>query len=136
MACNKDSHCKTIADNYPSLLAPVEDSISKITGSISEISGGLGGLSIPDDYLGTKVKSRVQRICAYFEANSRQVSMLGSKISNFVSEKITEHNKHYNDWVEQERLARLEQQRRAQAKRKAEREQRITNSNRSSDEVA
>ena len=114
MACGKNAGCLRIATSvYPGLQGEINSSISKISSSINEIISGLNGLSIPDDYLGAKVKSRVSAICSSLGSDASEVSALGGKINGFVGNKIQEHNEHYRTW-------KIEQQRRLQAQRKKE----------------
>ena len=116
MACSKDAGCLRIATSiYPGLQGEINASISKISSSISEIISGLNGLSIPDDYLGAKVKSRVSAICSSLGSDASEVGAIGGKINGFVGNKIQEHNEHYREW-------KIAQQRKLQAQRQKERE--------------
>ena len=119
MACGKNAGCLRIATSvYPGLQGEINSSISKISSSINEIISGLNGLSIPDDYLGTKVKSRVSAICSGLGSDASEVGALGGKINGFVGNKIQEHNEHYRTW-------KAEQQLRIQRAKEREREKKL-----------
>lgn len=113
MACGKNEECLNIANNiYPNLQSEINSSINTITSSVNEIISGLSSLTIPDDYLGTKVKSRIITICSNLSSDIGEISSINGSINSFVSEKIKEHQKHYEEWKkEQERI--LEKKRRA-----------------------
>ena len=99
MACNKDSGCLTIADStYPGLRGDINSSISGINSELSGIIDGLSGMTIPDDYLGSKVKAQLQSISSSLTADMGNVKAEGASINGFITGKIAEHRKHYDDW--------------------------------------
>ena len=103
MGCNKDEGCLNIANNvYPGLQGEINGSISSITNNVNEIISGLSGLSIPDDYLGEKVKSQVDSICGSLTSDVGEISSLSGSINNFVGSKIEEHQEHYRNWLAQQ----------------------------------
>ena len=93
MACdNGKEGCKNIVNNiYPRLSSEVNSAISAINSGLSEIGSSLGGLSIPDDYLGSKVKDRIQKINNLINEDMSDVKMESSNIRTFISEKTEEH---------------------------------------------
>ena len=119
MACGKDQGCLRIANStYPGLQAEINGSINTITNNINEIMSVLNSLSIPDDYLGSKVKTRVNSICSSLSSDEGEVSSISGNINSFVSSKIKEHQEHYNMW-------KTEQQRKLQAKKEKEKETKV-----------
>ena len=109
MACNKDSGCLKIANStYPGLKTEIDSSSTAITDNIQSVIDELSALSVPDDYLGEKVSSRLKTICTELTSDIASVKTMNSSIDGFIDEKITEHTNHYNAWKrEQERLAML-----------------------------
>lgn len=107
MSCGKDAGCLTIYKTiYPNLKTEISGSISKINGTVNGIIGSLNGLSVPDDYLGSKVKSRLSSITQGLSGDLSSLDGAKGAIEGFIDQKIPEHQKHYNDWVEeQKRLA-------------------------------
>ena len=107
MSCNRDDGCLKIAEStYPSLQSEINTSVNSINTELSDVVSSLQSLTIPDDYLGEKVKDRITSITASLGDDQSSVDAINSELDSFISEKITEHTEHYNEWLqEQERLA-------------------------------
>lgn len=103
MRCNRDSGCYTIAKStYPKLQGEANGAISSAQSDINSIIDSLGGLTIPNDYLGNKVKKKIDEIDKAFSSNVNELSTIKGKLDTFVTAKIKEHENHYNAWKKQE----------------------------------
>ena len=99
MGCNKDSGCLKIANNtYPGLKSEIDGSMTSIKGQLESIVDELNGLTIPDDYLGSKVKAQISSICGNFSSDMDSITAEKNSIDIFIGKKIIEHQKHYNAW--------------------------------------
>ena len=59
----------------------------------------LNGLYIPDDYLGTKIKSKLEIIDSDLDNCNTSLLNESSNINAFIDEKINEHSNHYITWL-------------------------------------
>ena len=109
MGCNKDSGCLNIAESvYPGLKSEIDGSMTSINGQLESIVDELNGLSVPDDYLGSKVKAQLGTICGNFSSDMESITAEKNSIDTFIGQKIIEHKKHYNAWkLEQQRQQQL-----------------------------
>ena len=99
MSCNRDSGCLNIARSiYPGLKGEIDSSISNVNNQVEEILGELSSLTIPEDYLGNKVKMKLDEICSGFETDKSELSAAKANINAFIDGKIQEHYSHYNEW--------------------------------------
>ncbi len=95
MACSRDSGCLTIAKRiYPELQSKINNSTNTVKTGMNEIIEVLDELFIPQDYLGTRVKEKIDEIC---EDLGNDVN-----INDFIVSKIKEHKKHYELWHEKQ----------------------------------
>lgn len=110
MGCNRDSGCLKLAKSvYPSLQESVSSSVNNINNQIEELLGTLSNLYIPEDYLGNKVKEELTEICEGLEGVKGNVDSFSGSIDTFISQRINEHQIHYNNWrqSQQKRLDNL-----------------------------
>lgn len=99
MGCSRDSNCLKISKIvYPSLEGDIDASTSNINNQIEAIIDSLSALYIPDDYLGNKVKENLSEICEGLTSDRESIDSFSSSIDNFISQKINEHEGHYNAW--------------------------------------
>lgn len=117
MACNRNQTCLSLANKYPPLQGEIASAISSIQSKVEEIIGALDGVSIPNDYLGAKVKSSINSISSSLNSDISKLATAGKQINSFAESKMKEHKKHYEAW-------KFEQQWRMQKKREAEAEKR------------
>ena len=109
MSCSRDSGCKIIAERtYPSLKDEINSEFETISSDVMDVLNELSGLVIPDDYLGSRVKDRLNKIGANLSNDAMKVKSAKSDVNTFIDARINEHTIHYQEWeAEQERL-RLE----------------------------
>ena len=99
MGCNKDSGCLTIANStYPGLQEEINGGVNTITSSIDEITSELNALTIPEDYLGKKVKRELESICSNLSNDQSNIVATSGNIGRFIGTKVEEHRNHYNSW--------------------------------------
>jgi len=99
MGCNRDSNCYTIARKvYPELKTDISDSIDKTSVELNEIVDELNTLKIPEDYLGEKVKEKIDEMKDYFTSDISDLKLFDNAIERFINEKINEHEEHYQNW--------------------------------------
>ena len=99
MGCNKDSGCLTIANStYPGLQSTINSSIKTITTGLTEITSELNTLTIPEDYLGKKVKRELESICSSLSSDQSNIVATSGNIGRFIGTKVEEHRNHYNSW--------------------------------------
>lgn len=99
MSCNRDSGCLNIARSiYPGLKGEINSSISSVNNQVDGIIGNLSSLAIPDDYLGNKVKSKLEEICTGFETDKSELNSAKANVNAFIDSKIKEHYGHYYEW--------------------------------------
>ncbi|MBO7517905.1 MAG: hypothetical protein J6T31_02210 [Methanobrevibacter sp.] len=99
MGCGRDNNCLRIANTtYPGLLSQINSNFSAISKSGSEVIDALSELVIPNDYLGTRVRSELKEITNLISEDLSRLSSESSNISSFVKEKISEHKQHYSTW--------------------------------------
>ena len=105
MACGYNANCWRIANSiYPSLKDEISGSINATNKDINGIVDELSSLQIPDDYLGEKVKSKIEDICLNLNNDSKDIKAINGNIDGFIESKILEHQGHYNDWkIEEDR---------------------------------
>lgn len=98
MACNRDEGCYNIYTNiYPNAQESIDGSIGNIKSEITEISTTLGELVIPEDYLGEKVKRKVEEIQTFLEKDLSDLDTEKTAIDGFIEKQIAIHKKHYDD---------------------------------------
>lgn len=116
MACDgSSSTCETIAnETYPKLIGEIDTSLTKISSDIKAISSDLSSLSVPDDYLGKKVKRELDKLIKNFDEDLALSTKEKGSVDSYVSKRIAEHKKH--------RAAYLEEQRRLALQKKTEEE--------------
>ena len=118
MACDGSSKdCETIYNKtYPKLIKAVDTSLNGVSSGISDIASSLSSLSVPDDYLGRKVKRELDNLTKDFANDEELVKAEKTSVDGFVDGKIKEHKAHRKAYLEEQaRLAAL-------AKQKAEEE--------------
>jgi hypothetical protein len=99
MGCSRDNKCFSLYTKvYPSAKESIDGSINTIKGELSDITTALEELYIPDDYLGSKVESQLQKICLNLKNDEALLAVLGGGINSFVNSKIQEHKQHYTNW--------------------------------------
>lgn len=99
MACGGE-RCREIYQNiYPRLQNEISSSISQVNNGIDSIIDGLSALVIPDDYLGAKVKDRVQSIVQSFDSDKVVLKGEEGKISQHIALNIAKHKQHYSDYL-------------------------------------
>ena len=99
MACSKDQGCLTIANSiYPGLQSEINSSIKTITTALSDITSELSTLTIPEDYLGKKVKEELESITNNLNSDQSNVVATSGNIGMFIGKKVEEHRNHYNAW--------------------------------------
>ena len=98
MACNKDSNCKNIANDYASKKGGIDSSLSSMKESISMIGSSLNSFSVPDDYIGSKVMAKLSNISGGLEGAVGGVDSYKSGVDGFIDQKKAEHEDHYNTW--------------------------------------
>jgi hypothetical protein len=103
MGCNKDYDCLKLAnETYPSLQSEIFSSLSTVSSQINGIGSKLMGLSIPNDSLGERIKSRIGDICSYLNNDNEIIDNLINSVNKFVDEKEIEHKDHYDKWKAQQ----------------------------------
>ena len=113
MACNmgKGPGCKDIANKYTIYVEDISQSVSSIKINLSKIKSELESLSVPNDYLGEKVKSRLESICSNFSSDESSIDGAFSSIESFANEKKNDHMQHEADYQEYLRmLAEIEKE--------------------------
>ena len=109
MGCNRDSYCNTIANNYASKKESINSDLTSVKSDINNICELLNSFVVPNDYVGGKVKEKLESISKNFESNSDNVTSFNSEINTFINSKIEEHHNHYQSWkLAQEELAKKE----------------------------
>lgn len=99
MACSKDQGCLTIANSiYPGLQSEINSSVKTITTGLNEITTELNTLTIPDDYLGEKVKKELESITSNLNNDQSNIVATSGNIGMFIGRKVEEHRNHYNAW--------------------------------------
>ena len=99
MGCNRNYGCQKLANTvYPNLKTEVGKDITKAKSEIEEIVNTLKGLSIPEDYLGEKISTRLNEICSDFNSDAGELDSTKASINSFIDTKIVEHNIHYQKW--------------------------------------
>ena len=107
MGCNKNEGCKYIYSNeYPTEKSSIDSAIDEVTTQISETSTTLKELFIPDDYLGNKLKTKLEKLCLDLDTDNNNLLLEKGNIDTFINEKIEEHHRHYDDWVRNQELLR------------------------------
>ena len=108
MGCNKNEDCLRLANSvYPGYQGEINNEVSKITSELDNVISELNSLSVPDDYLGVKVKNSLTSIITDFNSDKQNVIGVSGNINTFIGRKKEEHQKHYNDWKRvQEELAK------------------------------
>lgn len=106
MACSKNQDCLRIAtDIYPGLQGEIDGSIQTIVSSLNDITGELSTLTVPGDYLGNKVREKLETIISSLDSDKSNVEAAKGNIDTFIGEKVEEHLEHYDSWErEQEEL--------------------------------
>ena len=111
MGCNRDSGCYTLAKStYPKLQSDANGAITAAKNDINSVIQNLQGVYVPGDYLGNKVKVKIDELCKGFDGNISELSTISGGINTFVSGKITEHENHYNDWKRREEEKKKKQE--------------------------
>lgn len=111
MGCNRDYNCYSIAkDVYPNLKKDIDESIKKTSTGINDIVDELSILTIPEDYLGTKVKEKVDEMKEFYSEDISELGSFNKAIDNFINEKIREHQGHYQEWKRQQELKKKEEE--------------------------
>lgn len=99
MGCNRDSGCYRIAnETYPRLKENIDASIQTINNRLTDDITTLDGLVIPEDYLGVKVKEKLEEITSLFASDIDDLTKTKTNLDTFISEKIKEHKNHYDSW--------------------------------------
>lgn len=99
MGCNRDDGCLNIARNtYPNLLSGIDNSTLFINNQINDVIEELNSLIIPNDYLGNKVKEKLDEINENLNNDVSELNTFKNNINSFIEKKIKEHEKHYIDW--------------------------------------
>ena len=99
MGCNRDSRCINIANvTYPKLQGEINSSIKTITSSLNEITSELSALTIPEDYLGQKVKKQLESIVSNLDSDQGNIVDAGGTVGMFIGKRVEEHRNHYNAW--------------------------------------
>ena len=103
--CNGSSEtCETIANvTYPKLIEKIDESLDSISGDIKKISGDLSDLSVPDDYLGAKVRRELDKLIKNFDEDLALSTKEKGSVDSYVSKRIAEHKKHRADWLRRQR---------------------------------
>lgn len=102
MSCNKDENCRNIANYYQNISKNVKNSYVKIYGEIGEVAEKLSMQVIPEDYLGEKIKDKLEKLKLVYEENIEIMSITEKQMMSFIDEKRIEHKKHFNEWFEQQ----------------------------------
>ena len=111
MSCNRDSGCLNIARGiYPGLKGEINSSIGNVCNQVDEIVGELNSLAIPEDYLGSKIKTKLSEICSGFESDKAELNSAKANVNAFIDNKIKEHYGHYYEWQRNQELAKKEQE--------------------------
>ena len=111
MQCNKDDKCLTIYKiYYPEWQKSIGGYVASANNVLTNILDPLGGLVIPNDYLGEKVKSQIQDLCRNFKNDSINLGNEGKIISNKINDFISIHQNHYRTWYENHKDELIEQQ--------------------------
>lgn len=101
MGCSRDSGCSKIAKvTYPKLREQVNNSIKSVNSELTNTVDTLANLAIPEDYLGIKVQEKVDEIIGLFNTDVTDLNTAKKSINTFIDEKISEHESHYQSWLE------------------------------------
>ena len=100
MSCNKDEYCKTIVDNYKEQIGELNSGFSSIENSLNNMNSSFNSLSIPDDYLGSKVKDAISNMSKGFGELNMTISNCKKDAISFAEEKKSEHQLHYDEWLQ------------------------------------
>ncbi len=100
MGCNRNRDCKEIYETtYPTLRGYVNSGIDSINKYASETVTRLQGLYIPDDYLGNKLKDKIEELNTKLNTDLDSLSSGKDSVDSFVDRMIEEHRQHYKDWL-------------------------------------
>lgn len=109
MSCNKDEDCYRIyIKEYPSYLGTIDPAIRSIKTQIEEVETSLTGLSLPDDYLGNKIKDKLDILISDIDSDKSSISAETTAIRSHIITKRAEHKEHYEEW--KIKKARLDEQ--------------------------
>ena len=100
MSCNRDSGCKELYSvKYPSYKSDIDSQINDVNNKVMEVEDLLNELYIPGDYLGTKIKTKIEELCTELNNNIEELSSEKTNIDSFIDDKINDHKTHYNTWL-------------------------------------
>lgn len=110
MSCNRDRGCLNIAKSiYPGLREEINSSISNVYNQVDDIIGELSSLVIPEDYLGSKVQTKLDEIYSEFESDKTELDSAKADVNEFIDNKIQEHYSHYYEWQRNQELLKKDQ---------------------------
>ena len=109
MSCNRNEKCRVIANNYNSRKNSIDSNCSNMKNNVSMISRSLNFFDIPDDYIGNKVKSKIEEITKNLKSSSDGIDAFKQNIDSFIDEKESEHNNHYWSWKKKQDELALEE---------------------------
>ena len=95
--CNGEN-CLSIANDYINKKSSLNSSLNSMKENITNASDTLNSLSVPEDYIGNKVKQKLESIHNELVADAEIVGNFNKEISGFVDQKVTEHRNHYHNW--------------------------------------
>lgn len=105
MTCNGEN-CLSIANDYSVKKGSVNSSLNNMKSDITSASDTLNTLNVPEDYIGNKVKTKLETVFNDLSASADRVSAYNNEVSSFVDQKVAEHQTHYRAWKQrQEELA-------------------------------
>ena len=73
---------------YPELQSTINSSIKTITTGLTEITNELNALTIPEDYLGQKVKRELKSICSNLSSDQSNIVAASGNIEDLLEKKL------------------------------------------------
>lgn len=105
MSCNKDSSCLNLSrTTYPSLKDDIVTSFQSANKEVNKLIDTIQCVHVPDDYLGDKVKSKIDTLLDGFYNDIDSLNTEQTNVKTFILAKIDEHEQHYQDWKKQQEV--------------------------------
>lgn len=98
MSCNRDSNCLNIANDYVTKKSSINSSLNSMKTNIETVGTSLNNIESPSDYLGNKVKEKIEIISSNLSNSVDNITSFNNNINTFINNKEIEHRNHYNSW--------------------------------------
>ena len=116
LVCDK-KHCNAIVLDYESKKGQIAGKLSSMKSDISNITSELNSLSVPDDYIGSKVVEKIKSITTDLSTSEASVESFKGTVNSYIQGRQAIHAEHYEKWkaAEEVRLAELRKAMKAQS---------------------